>query len=62
MAINDEYYIQLGIQELRMCKHINYEYFCKELFLVKHKSKHCCENDLYFALPKHIIESNFKFH
>ena len=39
LAINDDYYIQLRIQELRMCKQIKHTYYCKEIFLVKHKSK-----------------------
>ena len=40
LAINDKYYIQLCIQELRMCKQIRHTYYCEELFLIKHKSKH----------------------
>ena len=40
LAINDDYYIQLRIQELRMCKQIRHTYYCEEIFfLVKHKSK-----------------------
>ena len=39
MTINDGYYVWLCIYELCMCKHINYEYICKELFLVKHSPK-----------------------
>ena len=61
-AINDEYYIQLKIQELNMCKHINYEYFYEKLLLFKHKSKHSCESVLLFDLDKHIIESSCKFY
>ena len=50
------------MQELRMCKHISYEYFHEELFLVKHKSKYSCEKAIFPDLPKSIIESNCRFH
>ena len=37
IALNDEMYISLRSQELNTCKRIGYEYFCKELFVVKSK-------------------------
>ena len=43
IATNNDYYIQLEIEELFMCKQIKHIYFCEELFLVKHKTKHSCE-------------------
>ena len=39
IAFNNDYYIQLHIPELCMCKQIWHSYYCEELFLVKHKSK-----------------------
>ena len=57
IAINKDYYIQLRIQELRMCKQIRHTYYCEELFLVKHKSKHSCESALYYKLSKEIVYS-----
>ena len=30
------------------CKKIGYEFYCKELFVVKHRSKYNCENVIYF--------------
>ena len=38
IALNSETYISLRQQELRSCKKIGYEFYCKELFIVKHKS------------------------
>ena len=35
IALNEETYITLHTQELKMCKRIGYEYYCKELFVVK---------------------------
>ena len=33
-------YISIRQQELRACKKIGYEFYCEELFMVKHKSKY----------------------
>ena len=38
IALNSETYISLRQQELRSCKKIGYEFYCKELFIAKHKS------------------------
>ena len=57
IAISKDFYIQLRIQELRMCKQIRHTYYCEELFLVKHKSKHSCESALFYKLPKEIVYS-----
>ena len=35
IALNSETYIYLRQQELRMCKRIGYEFYCKELFCQK---------------------------
>ena len=50
IATNNDYYIQLEIEELFMCKQIKHIYFCEELFLVKHKTKHSCESALFYNL------------
>ena len=36
IATNADYYIQLEMEELFMCKQIKQIYFCEEIFLVKH--------------------------
>ena len=38
IALNSETYISLTHQELRSCKKIGIEFYCEELFIVKHKS------------------------
>ena len=45
-----------------MCKSIGYEFYCKELFIVKHKSKYSCESAIYFDLGLEIIKKNCKFY
>ena len=37
ITLNSETYIALRQQELRTCKRIGYKFYCKELFVVKHK-------------------------
>ena len=37
IALNEETYITLHAQELKMCKRIGYEYYCEELFVGKVK-------------------------
>ena len=61
LAINDDYYIQLIIQELRMCKQIRHTYYCEELFLVKHKSKHSCESAIFYNLTFSVVYSVCQF-
>ena len=36
IAVGEDYYIQLCMTELIMCKSIRYTYYCEELFVVKH--------------------------
>ena len=57
IAINNNCYIQLRIQELRMCKQIRHTYYCEELFLVKHKSKHSCESAIFYNLTSDVVYS-----
>ena len=59
--MNSETYISLRQQELRSCKKIGYEFYCKELFIVKHKSSHSCESAIYFNLTTDIIKNNCNF-
>ena len=61
LAINDGYYIQLRIQELRMCKQTRHTYYCEELFLVKHKSKHNCESAIFYNLTSDVVYSVCQF-
>ena len=61
IAFNRDYYIQLLTPELRMCKQIWHSYYCEELFLVKHKSKHSCESAIYYNLSKEVINDYCTF-
>ena len=50
--------MSLRQQELRMCKRIGCEFYCKELFVVKHKTSYSCESAIYFNLSTNIIKEN----
>ena len=61
LALNSETYISLTHQELRSCKMIGNEFYCEELFVVKHKSSCSCESAIYFNLTTDIIQNNCNF-
>ena len=48
-------------QELVTCKNIGHEFYCKELFVVSHKSRHSCKSSIYFDLDKEIIKPSCEF-
>ena len=62
IATGKDYYIQLRMTELAMCKNIQYIFYCKELFVVKHKSKHSCASAIFYNLGSNVVTENCKFH
>ena len=58
IGLNSETYISLIVHELNTCKKIGYEFYCEELFVVRHKTKHTCESAIYFDLGTDIIKEN----
>ena len=58
IALNKETYISLTNEELRSCKIVGKMFYCKELFVVKHKSSYSCESAIYFNLTTDIIRDN----
>ena len=61
IALNSETYVSLTQQELRSCKKIGDEFYCEELFVVKHKSSYSCESAIYFNLSTDIIRNSCNF-
>ena len=61
ITLNEERYITLCTQELKMCKKIGYEYYCKELFIIKSKVRYTCTSAIYFNLESDVIKVNFEF-
>ena len=58
LALNMETYINFKQQELATCKRTGYEFFCEELFVVRHNSIHSCEITIFWDLDKDIIKHN----
>ena len=58
LGLNSRTYASLTHQELRSCKKIGIEFYCKELFIVKHTSSYSCESAIYFNLTMDIIRNN----
>ena len=58
IALNSKTYITIRWQELRTCKRIGYEFYCEELFVVKHKSIYSWESVIYFNLNSETIKEN----
>ena len=61
IAFNEDTYIMLRTQELKMCKKIGYEYCWKELFIVKSKTRYNCVSTIYFNLELNVIGANCGF-
>ena len=61
IALNEETYITLRSQELKMCKRIGYEYYCEELFVIKSKTRYSCASAIYFNLESDVIKANCEF-
>ena len=61
IALNEEIYITLCTEELKMCKKIRYVYYCEELFVIKSKSRYSCTSMIYFNLESDVIKANCEF-
>ena len=57
IAAGMDYYIQIRMTEMLMCKSIGYTYYCEELFVVKHKSKHSCASAIFYELGPQVIKN-----
>ena len=63
IAAGKDYYIQLCMTELAMCKNIHYIYtIVKSFFMVKHKSKYLCMSAIFYNLGPSVVTKNCKFH
>ena len=61
IAAGTDYYIQLRISELLMCKSVRHIYYCEELFVIKHKSRHSHVSTIFYNLGPATITQNCKF-
>ena len=57
MAINQENYIPLDKRQLRLCNKMGATYYCKNLYVLGHRSEHTCESAIYYRTdPKMIMK------
>ena len=61
ITLNTETYVNIRQQELVTCKKIGYKFYCRELFVVRHKSRYSCEIAIYIDLDKEIIKQTCQF-
>ena len=61
IAAGMDYYIQIRMTEMLMCKSIGCIYYCEELFVVKHKSKHSCASAIFYELGPQQVIKNCRF-
>ena len=61
ITLNEEMFITLQSQKLKMFKRIGYEYYCKELFVIKSKMRYSCASAIYFNLKSDLIKANCEF-
>ena len=61
IALDTKTYIAPCLQELGICKKMGYEYYCKEHFVVKSKTRYSCASAIYFNLGPGIIKDNCEF-
>ena len=61
IILNSEMYINIWHQEQATCKRIGYEFYCEELFMLRHKTIHSCKSAIYFDLDMEIIKQNCDF-
>ena len=46
---------------MEACKKIGYEFYCEELFGVRHRSQHDCDSAIYFDSIAETMKENCKF-
>ena len=56
-----ETYINVRQQELATCKRIGYQFFCEELFVVRHNLSTVAKAQYFFDLDKDIIKHKCDF-
>ena len=56
-----EYYIELQMTEMIMCKSIKFTYYCEELFVVKHKCAYGCGSTIFYDMGLERVTQSCEF-
>ena len=60
IAMSDETYVDVKIDDLNQCIKISTVYFCERLMLIKHRSQHTCESAIYHNQAPEIVKEKCK--
>ena len=56
IAMSDETYVDVKLDDLDQCIKISTVYFCERLMLIKHRSQHTCESVIYHNVAPEIVK------
>ena len=56
IAMSDETYVDVKLDDLDQCIKISTVYFCERLMLIKHRSQHTCESAIYHNVAPEIVK------
>ena len=56
IAMSDETYVDVKLDDLDQCIRISTVYFCERLMLIKHRSQHTCESAIYHNVAPEIVK------
>ena len=56
IAMSDETYVDVKLDDLDQCIKISTVYFCERLMLIKHRSQHTCESAIYHNEEPQIVK------
>ena len=64
LAMSYSTYVPLDIANIHNCFHFGNTYFCEQVFLTQHSTKHTCENAIYYELDIDMIKwlCNFSYY
>ena len=58
LAMSENKYMSVKSEEIQYCKKIADTYYCENLLLVTHKSRHTCESAIYWNATLDVIQEN----
>ena len=56
IAMSDETYVDVKLDDLDQCIKISTVYFCERLMLIKHRSQHTCESAIYHNEAPEVVK------
>ena len=60
IAMAGEYFIELTTPDLFRCKKVHFQYYCEELFMLRHESQSTCNSALLFDSPQETVLQHCK--